>query len=122
MLVDDSIVRGTTSGRIVRLLREAGALEVHMRVSAPQLLYPCYYGTDIDSKENLIACKMDNNEIARHIERIHWDISRYMPLTFCQKAEGAARPALTVAIQQKHFRIWEEIDLKDIFQISKSKR
>lgn len=49
-------------------------------------------------------------------------ISRYMPLTFCQKAEGAARPALTVAIQQKHFRIWEEIDLKDIFQISKSKR
>jgi amidophosphoribosyltransferase len=77
VLVDDSIVRGTTSGRIVRLLREAGALEVHMRVSAPQFLYPCYYGTDIDSKENLIACKMDNNEIARHIGA---DSLGYLPI------------------------------------------
>lgn len=56
VLIDDSIVRGTTSARIVRLLREAGAYEVHMRVSAPPFLNPCYYGTDIDSRENLIAC------------------------------------------------------------------
>ena len=47
VLVDDSIVRGTTSGRIVSLLREAGAREVHLRVSAPPFLNPCYYGTDI---------------------------------------------------------------------------
>ena len=50
VMIDDSIVRGTTSARIVRLLREAGASEVHMRVSAPPFLNPCYYGTDIDSQ------------------------------------------------------------------------
>ncbi|MCL2080856.1 MAG: amidophosphoribosyltransferase [Oscillospiraceae bacterium] len=55
VLVDDSIVRGTTSARIVRLLREAGAREVHMRLSSPPFLYPCYFGTDIDSAEHLIA-------------------------------------------------------------------
>ncbi len=64
VLVDDSIVRGTTSGRIVRLLREAGAREVHMRISAPPFLHPCYYGTDIDSRENLIACRHSVEEIA----------------------------------------------------------
>lgn len=57
VLIDDSIVRGTTSGRIVGLLRAAGAAEIHMRVSAPPFLHPCYYGTDIDSCENLIACR-----------------------------------------------------------------
>ncbi len=56
VLIDDSIVRGTTSARIVKLIREAGATEVHMRVSAPPFLNPCYYGTDIDSRDNLIAC------------------------------------------------------------------
>lgn len=65
VLIDDSIVRGTTCGRIVRLLREAGAKEVHMRVSAPPFLHPCYYGTAVDSRENLIACKMSIKEIER---------------------------------------------------------
>ncbi|MBP5303832.1 MAG: amidophosphoribosyltransferase [Clostridia bacterium] len=67
VLIDDSIVRGTTSGRIVRLLRDAGAKEVHMRVSAPPFLFPCYYGTDIDSQENLIACHHSIPEIASMI-------------------------------------------------------
>lgn len=67
VLVDDSIVRGTTSGRIVRLLREAGALEIHMRISSPAFLNPCYYGTDIDSREHLIACKHTVGEIAKII-------------------------------------------------------
>lgn len=67
VMVDDSIVRGTTSGRIVKLLREAGAKEVHMRVSSPPFVSPCYFGTDIDSKENLIACQMDLEGIRRHI-------------------------------------------------------
>ncbi len=67
VLIDDSIVRGTTSGRIVGLLREAGAKEVHMRVSAPPFLFPCYYGTDIDSKENLIACHHTVSEISEMI-------------------------------------------------------
>lgn len=64
VLIDDSIVRGTTSARIVQLLREAGATEVHMRVSAPPFINPCYYGTDIKSKESLIACKHTIEEIA----------------------------------------------------------
>jgi len=67
VLIDDSIVRGTTSGRIVKLLRDAGATEVHMRVSAPPFLNPCYYGTDIDSREALIACHHSVEEIARII-------------------------------------------------------
>jgi amidophosphoribosyltransferase len=64
VLVDDSIVRGTTSGRIVRLLREAGAKEIHMRISAPPFLYPCFYGTDIDSRKGLIANEHSVEEIA----------------------------------------------------------
>ncbi len=64
ILIDDSIVRGTTSGQIVNLLRYAGAREVHMRISAPPFLNPCYYGTDIDSRENLIACSHTVEEIA----------------------------------------------------------
>lgn len=64
VVIDDSIVRGTTSARIIRLLREAGAKEVHMRVSAPPFLHPCYYGTDIDSEEHLIANKHTTEEIA----------------------------------------------------------
>ncbi|CDC62871.1 amidophosphoribosyltransferase [Clostridium sp. CAG:448] len=67
VMIDDSIVRGTTSARIVRLLRDAGAREIHMRVSAPPFLNPCFYGTDIDSRENLIACKYTQEEIARQI-------------------------------------------------------
>lgn len=67
VLIDDSIVRGNTSGRLVKLLREAGAAEIHMRISSPPFLNPCYYGTDIDSRENLIACKHSVEEIAKII-------------------------------------------------------
>ena len=63
VMVDDSIVRGTTSARIVKLLREAGAKEVHVRSSAPPFLFPCYYGTDVDSQENLIAVNHTMDEI-----------------------------------------------------------
>ena len=55
IMIDDSIVRGTTSHQIVRMLREAGAREVHVRVSAPPFLHPCYFGTDIPSEDQLIA-------------------------------------------------------------------
>ena len=77
VLVDDSIVRGTTCARIVRLLRNAGATEVHLRSSAPAFLNPCYYGTDIDSKEALIACHHTVEEIARIVGA---DTLGYLPL------------------------------------------
>ena len=67
IMVDDSIVRGTTSARIVKVLREAGAKEVHFRSSAPPFLYPCYYGTDIDSAEKLIASRFSHEEVAEQI-------------------------------------------------------
>lgn len=67
IMIDDSIVRGTTCARIVNQLREAGAKEVHVRVSAPPFLFPCYFGTDIDSKENLIANNHTVEEICEII-------------------------------------------------------
>ncbi len=68
VLVDDSIVRGTTSLKIVKLLREAGAKEVHMRLSSPPFKYPCYFGTDIDSSENLIAYNHTIEEMTKMLE------------------------------------------------------
>ena len=65
ILVDDSIVRGTTCTRVVKLLRDAGAKEIHIRSSAPEFLNPCYYGTDIGSKDELIACKYSAKEMAK---------------------------------------------------------
>jgi len=67
VMVDDSIVRGTTSRRIVTMLREAGALEVHVRISAPPITHPCFYGIDTSSKEELIAAKHTVEDICRLI-------------------------------------------------------
>ena len=68
IVIDDSIVRGTTSRRIIRMLKEAGATEVHMRVSSPPTTDPCFYGVDTPSKENLIAANMTTQEICDYIE------------------------------------------------------
>ena len=64
VMIDDSIVRGTTSDRIVRMLRDAGAKEVHMRVSSPPFLWPCYFGTDVPAREQLIAYNRTVEEIS----------------------------------------------------------
>ncbi len=63
VMVDDSIVRGTTSDQIVGMLKEAGAREVHMRVSSPPFLWPCYFGTDVPAREQLIACNHTVDEV-----------------------------------------------------------
>ena len=67
IMIDDSIVRGTTSDRIVRMLRDAGAKEVHMRISSPPFLYPCYFGTDVPARDQLIACNRSVEEIRKII-------------------------------------------------------
>ena len=67
IMIDDSIVRGTTSDRIVKMLRDAGATEVHMRVSSPPFLWPCYFGTDVPAREQLIAYKRSVEEIRQII-------------------------------------------------------
>ena len=79
VLIDDSIVRGTTIARIVKLLRSAGATEVHVRSAAPKFLYPCYFGTDVPVREQLIAYNRTVEEIRQVIgaDSLHYlDISR----------------------------------------------
>ncbi len=67
VMIDDSIVRGTTCGHIVNLLKMAGAKEVHVRVSSPPFLWPCFYGTDISSRKNLVACHNSQEQIRKLI-------------------------------------------------------
>lgn len=67
VVVDDSVVRGTTSKKIVAMVRAAGAREVHMRISAPPTTHPCYYGIDTPSREELIASRLSSDEIAEHL-------------------------------------------------------
>lgn len=94
VMVDDSIVRGTTSKRIVSLLRKAGATEVHVRSSAPPFLHPCYFGTDVPSKDQLIACNYTMDEIkdiigADSIGFLSVDALKHiMPDADCKYCEG----------------------------------
>lgn len=67
ILIDDSIVRGNTIGPIIKLLRNAGAKEVHIRIASPPLLFPCYMGINIPTREELIANKLTPKELAQHI-------------------------------------------------------
>jgi len=67
VLIDDSIVRGTTSRKLVRMVREAGAKEVHMRISCPPTISPCYYGVDTPTKEELIASSNTPEEIRKYL-------------------------------------------------------
>lgn len=68
IIIDDSIVRGTTSRKLVKSLYEAGATEVHMRISSPPVTHPCFYGIDTDSQDQLIAATKSVKEIAKHLE------------------------------------------------------
>ncbi|MCK4442677.1 MAG: amidophosphoribosyltransferase, partial [Sulfurovaceae bacterium] len=67
-IVDDSLVRGTTSKQIVKMLKEAGATEVHMRIAAPEIKYPCRYGIDTPTKEELISTKFSPENIAKNMD------------------------------------------------------
>ena len=77
VLIDDSIVRGTTIANLIKMLREAGAREVHVRISSPPFLFPCYYGTDVPDNTQLIANNFSVEEIR---ERIGADSLGYMRL------------------------------------------
>ena len=88
VMVDDSIVRGTTSAHTVAILREAGAKEVHVRFSAPPFLHPCYFGTDIDSTDNLIAAHHTVEEIGKIIGA---DSIGFLSLEACDKLAVGSR-------------------------------
>lgn len=68
LVIDDSIVRGTTSKRIVKLLKDAGAKEIHFRVASPEVKFPCFYGIDTPTKEELISNNMTKDEVCKYIE------------------------------------------------------
>jgi amidophosphoribosyltransferase len=88
VLVDDSIVRGTTSRKIVRMVRQAGAREVHVRVSGPPTVSPCFYGVDTPTKNELIGANNTVEEIRRFIEA---DSLAYLSLASLRKAVGDDR-------------------------------
>ena len=86
VLIDDSIVRGTTSVPIIKMLRDAGAREVHMRVSAPPFRYPCFFGTDIPDSEHLVAYRSSVEEIA---EKLGVDSLGYLTVDSLREITGA---------------------------------
>jgi len=94
VLVDDSIVRGTTSKKIVQMVREAGAKEVHIRMSCPPTVSPCYYGVDTPRKAELIAAQMSVEEVRRYIEA---DSLGYLSLTGMLEAIGLEEDSSCVA-------------------------
>ncbi len=85
LMIDDSIVRGTTSGKMVSTVRESGAKEVHMCISSPPYIYPCYYGTDTSSSKELIAARMSVDEVRKFIGA---DGLHYLSLEGLLKAFG----------------------------------
>jgi len=97
VLVDDSIVRGTTSAHIVSLLREAGASEVHMRLSSPPFRHMCYFGTDIGSTDNLIAARHSVEEIRQMInaDSLGFLNVNYLPLLADQSSCGFCNGCFT---------------------------
>src|SRR6202012_3873107 len=85
IVVDDSIVRGTTTRKIVELLRDAGAREVHLRVSSPPVVWPCFYGIDMATKDQLIAAGREIDEVCSMIGA---DSLAYLSLDGLQQAIG----------------------------------
>jgi amidophosphoribosyltransferase len=89
VVVDDSIVRGTTTPRVVEMLRRAGAREVHMRITAPPITHPCFFGVDMASRWELIASQKTVEEICQHIGA---DSLGYLSQEGLVKAVGLPRP------------------------------
>jgi amidophosphoribosyltransferase len=94
VLVDDSIVRGTTSRKLVSMVREAGAKEVHMRISCPPTIGPCYYGVDTPLKSELIASSHSIDEIRQHIQA---DTLSYLSLEGMLQAVGGSEDGFCTA-------------------------
>ncbi|MEJ7619066.1 MAG: amidophosphoribosyltransferase [Pyrinomonadaceae bacterium] len=100
VLIDDSIVRGTTSKKIVRMVREAGAREVHVRISCPPTVSPCFYGVDTPNKIDLIASQMSVEEIRSFIEA---DSLGYLSLAGMLEATGLPADSSCVACWTGHY-------------------
>jgi len=119
VLIDDSIVRGTTSKKIVRMIRNAGASEVHMRISCPPTISPCFYGVDTPSKKELIAA---NNSIEEIREYIGADSLAYLSIDGLKKAcgDGETTAYCTACYTGAYPTNW--VDVEEIQPASVSKR
>ena len=109
VLVDDSIVRGTTSRKIVEMIRKAGAREIHFRVGSPPIISPCYYGIDMQTAEELIASRKTVEEIRREIGA---DTLAYLSLNGLIKAVGMRREDLCLACLTGNYPVKGELCLK----------
>src|SRR5208337_2538084 len=118
VLIDDSIVRGTTSRKIVRMIRNAGAKEVHMRVSCAPIISPCFYGVDTPSRKELIAANKSVDEICQHIGA---DTLAYLSVDGLKKAcgEGEKTNYCTACYTGKYPTSW--VDIEEIQPASASK-
>jgi amidophosphoribosyltransferase len=94
VMVEDSIVRGTTTSPTVKLLRDAGATQVHLRISSPPIKYPCFYGIDMAMQKELIAANMSVEEIRRHIGA---DSLGYLSIQGLVRAIGLKRDKFCLA-------------------------
>jgi amidophosphoribosyltransferase len=109
ILIDDSIIRGTTSRKIVRMVRAAGAREVHLRISCPPTISPCFYGVDTPSRKDLIAANNTVDEIRRYIEA---DSLAYLSLDGVQKAVdgGDGNKYCVACYTGKYPTAWVDVD------------
>lgn len=114
IMVDDSIVRGTTCARLVKLIRDAGATEVHMRISSPPFLHPCYFGTDVPDREYLIA---HNRTVEEVREKIGVDSLGYLSLEATQRIAVGAKVGFCDACFSGNYPVKPpEVAEKNIFE------
>lgn len=114
VMIDDSIVRGTTSKRIVALLREAGAKEVHVRISSPQIQNPCYYGIDMSTRKELFAA---NNSLEKMRQLMGADTLQFLSTAGMEKAilpNETINQGLCLACMTGKYPVLEEDEIKDI--------
>ncbi len=114
VLVDDSIVRGNTSGPIVRLLRNAGASEVHVRVSSPPIRHPCFMGVDMATYPELIAHRMSVDEICTHLGA---DSLAYLSLEGLIRASGRPQTGFCKGCFTGHYPVTIELMDKEVFEL-----
>jgi len=105
VLIDDSIVRGTTSRKIVGMVREAGAREIHLRISSPPTAFPCHYGIDTPTREQLIASNHSVEEIAAHVGA---DSLSYLSLDGLLKCFSGDRESYCTACWTGQYRVAQD--------------
>ena len=120
VLIDDSIVRGTTSRKIVRMLRDAGAREVHMRISCPPTISPCFYGVDTPSKKQLIAANKSVDEIRDYIGA---DSLAYLSMAGMKEScgEGEKTTYCTACYTGSYPTAWVDVLLEDVRPVTVKK-